>query len=177
VPAHLELREVHPARPAEEGERLQLEAGTGPEGRGDALVLAEAGLVALATVLAWVYARRALGAGAAYALALAFGLAWPLQEAAVVGFHETLFAVPLLMLAFERLQAGHRGQAALAALALCTVKEDLCVVAAGFGVLLWLRGGRRLGLAVAVAGMSDVRSPVSETGVPPASAVVADEAG
>ncbi|WP_165400221.1 DUF2079 domain-containing protein [Motilibacter rhizosphaerae] len=118
------------------------------------LLVAQALLVAVSTLLAWVLARRALGTAAAYPLALAFGLAWPFQEASVVGFHETLIAVPLLLLAFERLQAGEPGQAAAAALCLLGVKEDLCAVAAGFGVLLVLLRHRRLGLAVIVAGVA-----------------------
>ena len=117
------------------------------------LILAQAGLVALSVVITWRIANRALGAPVAYAVALALGLAWPLQEASTTGFHESLFVVPLLLLAFERLQADHPGQAALWAVALVTVKEDMGLLTVFFGLLLVLRRHRRLGAFVVVFGL------------------------
>lgn len=117
------------------------------------LILAQAAMIAGATAVTWRIAERALGRGVAYAVAVAFGLAWPLQEASVVGFHESLFVVPMLLLAFERLQAGRPVQAALWAAALVTVKEDMGLLTAAFGCLLVLRRHRRLGVGVLVFGL------------------------
>ncbi|NHC13141.1 DUF2079 domain-containing protein [Motilibacter deserti] len=118
------------------------------------LILAQAGLIAVSICVAWVIARRVLGPGIAYAVAVATGLAWPLQEASVVGFHEVVFAVPLILLACERLQARRPGQAAAWAASLMLVKEDMGFVTVMFGVLLALRGWRKLGVWLAVAGLA-----------------------
>ncbi|RKS71457.1 putative membrane protein DUF2079 [Motilibacter peucedani] len=118
------------------------------------LILAQALLVAVSTAVTWRIAERAMGPAVAYAVALGFGLAWPLQEASLTGFHESLFVAPLLLLAFERLQAGRPGQAALWAAALVTVKEDMGLLTAFFGLLLVVRRERRLGAALAVFGLA-----------------------
>lgn len=118
------------------------------------LVLAQAAMIAGSVVPAFVMARRALGRAAAYGVAVATGLAWPLQEASAVGFHEVLFAVPLLLCALERLQARRFGQATAIAFGLLLVKEDMGFVLAMFGLLLALRWRVRNGLLVFVAGVA-----------------------
>jgi uncharacterized membrane protein len=120
------------------------------------LIVAQAALFALAVPVVWVATRRALGRGPAYCVAAAFALAWPLQEATAVGFHEVAFAVPLTAVALERLQAQRYGQSAVAALALLLVKEDLGLVVAALGVVVALRGRRALGAALAVTGLAAV---------------------
>ena len=120
------------------------------------LLVAQAALFSLAVPVVWVFARRVLGVPAAYLVAAAFGLGWPLLTASAVGFHEVAFAVPLIAVMLERAQAGRYRQAAMAAVALLFVKEDLGLVVAAFGVLLLVRaarspagrGGRRPGRAL-----------------------------
>ncbi len=118
------------------------------------LVLAQAALIAGSVVPAFVIARRVLGRAAAYGVAVATGLAWPLQEASAVGFHEVLFVVPLLLCALERLQARRFGQSIALACALLLVKEDMGFVVAMFGVLVALRWRARAGLLVFAGGVA-----------------------
>jgi hypothetical protein len=65
-------------------------------------------LFALAIPPLWVYTRRAFGGGpqataAAYLVAVAYGVSWPIAEASRVGFHEVAFAPALTAVALERL--------------------------------------------------------------------------
>ncbi|MFF4607350.1 DUF2079 domain-containing protein [Streptomyces sp. NPDC001339] len=100
-----------------------------------------------------VIRRAADGAGLVYALG------WPLLNASYTGFHEVAFAVPLTLLMLERGLARRYGTAALWAALLCTVKEDMGLIAGLFGILLAIRAhrsghraGRALGVAVMLAG-------------------------
>lgn len=110
------------------------------------LLLAQAVLFGLAVPPVWVFARRALlrvapprfAAIAAYLIAGAFGLSWPLQEATQAGFHEVAFFVPLSALMIERYQAGRLRQAVACAVVLLFVKEDMGYVVAAFGLILLL---------------------------------------
>ncbi|MFH8405332.1 DUF2079 domain-containing protein [Streptomyces sp. NPDC018019] len=97
--------------------------------------------------------RAADGAGLVYALG------WPLLNASYAGFHEVAFAVPITLLMIERGLARRYGAAALWAALLCTVKEDMGLVAGIFGLVLAVRAhrsghraGRAIGVAVMVAG-------------------------
>ena len=81
----------------------------------------------------WLFSRRALGRPAAYLIAAAYALAWGLQAAMAADFHEIAFAVPLLAIAIERLDAGRLRSAVIAALLLLLVKEDFGLVVAVFG--------------------------------------------
>jgi uncharacterized membrane protein len=115
------------------------------------LLLAQAALFGAAVPSIWLFTRRALrglapertAVPAAYLVALAYGISWPLQMASQAGFHEVAFFTLLSAVAIERLQAGRLRAAALAALALLLVKEDAGYVVAVFGVLLLLT--RRVG--------------------------------
>ncbi len=121
-----------------------------------ALLGAQAVLFALTVPIVWVFTRRALGTKAAYLVAAAFTLVWPMQGATGAGFHEVAFAVPLIALMLERLQAGRAGQAVAAALGLLFVKEDMGMLVAAFGFLLLLRGRRRAGAALMALGPAAV---------------------
>ncbi|MEU7158518.1 DUF2079 domain-containing protein [Streptomyces chrestomyceticus] len=104
--------------------------------------------------------RAADGAGAVYALG------WPLLNASYTGFHEVAFAVPITLLMIERSMACRYGAAALWAALLCTVKEDMGLVAGAFGLLLAVRAhrsGHRTGRAVGVAVM--VGGPLASAAV------------
>ncbi|MDL4771744.1 MULTISPECIES: DUF2079 domain-containing protein [Thermomonosporaceae] len=131
------------------------------------LLIAQAALFALAIVPIWRYTERRLGAGAAYCAAGAYALSWPVAEALSFDFHEVAFVPLLSALLVERYDAGRRGQAAVAAVALLLVKEDMGLLLAGFGLFLlarrprgaggvraWpLRGDRPAGFACLAAGL------------------------
>lgn len=124
------------------------------------LLVAQGVLVALAIPSLWVFTRRALGVPAAYLVAVAYAISWPIQSAVSFDFHEVAFAPPLMALMFEREQAGRRVHAVLAALALLLVKEDMGLAVAGFGLYVLvkdLRRGRRrawlVGASLAVGGL------------------------
>jgi uncharacterized membrane protein len=123
------------------------------------LLVAQAVCLALAVPIVWVAARRLLGgARAAWLVAAAFALSWPIQEALAADVHEVAFAVPLLALVLERLSAGHLGQAAAISLTLLLVKEDMGLVIAALGGLIALTwpGRRRLGLGLVGGGLAAV---------------------
>jgi uncharacterized membrane protein len=108
------------------------------------LLVAQAVLFALAIVPIWRFARRRLGRRPAYLVAGAYALSWPIAEALAFDFHEAAFVPFLTAMVIERYDAGRRGQAALAALALLLVKEDMGLLLAGLGLVLLTRGGERL---------------------------------
>ncbi len=128
------------------------------------LLVAQSVLLALAVVPLWVLARRELGIAAAYAVAGAYVVSWPIAQAAAFDFHEVAFAPLITALLFERLSAWRRGTARsdrlwpllVIALALLCVKEDMGLLLAGIGVALAVRGPLRervLGLGFAVGGL------------------------
>ncbi|OKJ11906.1 DUF2079 domain-containing protein [Kitasatospora sp. CB01950] len=72
--------------------------------------------------------------------ALVYGLGWPLLISSRGGFHEVGFAVPLLLLLFERAGARRWVGVAVAAVLLCATKEDLGLAVGAFGAVLLWRG-------------------------------------
>ncbi len=103
----------------------------------------------------WLFSRRALGRPAAYLITAAYALAWGLQAAMAADFHEIAFAVPLLAIAIERLDAGRLRAAMTAALLLLLVKEDFGLVVALFGLIVGLRTHRwRLAGILAFVGIA-----------------------
>ncbi|MFG1999222.1 DUF2079 domain-containing protein [Spirillospora sp. NPDC048911] len=120
----------------------------GPE----TLVVAQAVLLALAIVPIWRYTERRLGGAAAYAVAGAYVLAWPVAEALAFDFHEVAFVPLLSALLVERYDAGRRGQAALVAGLSLLVKEDMGLLLVGFGLFLLTRE-RRAGAVYVVVGL------------------------
>lgn len=105
------------------------------------LLIAQAILFALAVPPLWVFTRRAFGGGrkatiAAYLIAAAYGLSWPLAEAMAFDFHEAAFAPVLIAIALERIQAGRLRPALIALAALLLVKEDMGLLVAGIGLYL-----------------------------------------
>ncbi len=121
----------------------------GPE----TLIVAQAALFSAAAVPFWVYVRRALGAGAAYPVAIAYVLSWPIAEAVNFHFHEYAFVPLITAVLFERIQAGRRWHALAAAGALLLVKEDMAIFVIGLGAgLLFLPEWRRVGAGVLAGG-------------------------
>jgi uncharacterized membrane protein len=107
------------------------------------LLVAQAVLIALAIPPLWLFTRRAFGGGrkatiAAYCVAVAYGLSWPLIAAVAFDFHEAAFAPVLTAVVIERFQAGRLRTALIALVGLLLVKEDMGLFVAGLGVWLVL---------------------------------------
>ena len=130
------------------------------------LLVAQAVLFALAVPPLWIFTRRAFGGGrkataAAYLVAVAYALSWPIASALAFDFHEVAFAPVLTAVALERIQAGRLRTALLALAGLLLVKEDMGFLVAGIGVYLILSRPRTLpkqrlaGAALVVAGIAD----------------------
>jgi uncharacterized membrane protein len=119
------------------------------------LLIVQGLLLAASVPSVWLFSKRNLGRLAAYLIAAAYALAWGLQAAMAADFHEIAFAVPLLAIAIERLDAGRLRTAVIAALLLLLVKEDFGIVVAAFGVVVGLRTQRwRLAGVLAVVGIA-----------------------
>ncbi|WP_327254727.1 DUF2079 domain-containing protein [Streptomyces sp. NBC_01244] len=119
------------------------------------LLVAQAALVAVSVLPLTLWARRTLGDAAAVVIGLCYGLSWGIANAIGFDFHEWAFAVPLLACSLAALGSGRLRAAVCWALPLVLVKEDLgLTVAAIGGLIAWRggRGGRRLGIALAVTG-------------------------
>ena len=130
------------------------------------LLVAQAVLFALAIPPLWLFTRRAFGGGpkaiaAAYLVAVAYALSWPIASALAFDFHEVAFAPVLTAVALERLQAGRLRSALIALAALLLVKEDMGIFVAGIGIYLAVarpRVVRRqllVAAALIVAGLAD----------------------
>ncbi|MFC9791887.1 DUF2079 domain-containing protein [Streptomyces sp. NPDC127584] len=115
-----------------------------------ALLFAQAALFALGAVIVGRTTQQILGSRAAgIGLALAYGLSWGLQEAVKSDFHEIAFAVPMLALTCRALLLGRWTAAAAWAAPLVLVKEDMGLTVSMVGVVLFLKGQKRLGAALA----------------------------
>ncbi|MFG1668650.1 DUF2079 domain-containing protein [Streptomyces sp. Y7] len=89
------------------------------------LLVAQAALFALSVVPVTRAAGRLLGPRQGFAIGVAYGLSWGLQQAVDFDFHEICFAVPLIAFSLEALLARRWRAALLWALPLVLVKEDL----------------------------------------------------
>src|SRR5580698_1634234 len=130
------------------------------------LLVAQGFLLALAIPSIWLFTRRAFGGGAkattaAYLVAIAYGLSWPLAEAVAFDFHEAAFAPVLTAIALERFQAGKLRTALIALAGLLLVKEDMGLLVAGVGIWLALtactpmvRRQALVGICLVVAGVA-----------------------
>ncbi|WP_084516634.1 DUF2079 domain-containing protein [Microtetraspora niveoalba] len=118
------------------------------------LIVAQAVLFALAIPFLWAFTRRRLGTAAAYLVAFAYALSWPIAQTVSVEFHEVAFVPVLTAAAIERLDAGKRLPGLLALAGLLLTKEDAGLIVAGVGAWLFVTRRRRLGAAVAVGGLA-----------------------
>lgn len=119
------------------------------------LLIVQGLLFAASVPSVWLFSKRNLGRLAAYLIAAAYALAWGLQAAMAADFHEIAFAVPLLAIAIERLDAGRLRTAVIAALLLLLVKEDFGIVVAAFGLVVGMRTKQwRLAGILAVVGVA-----------------------
>ncbi|MEY9841133.1 DUF2079 domain-containing protein [Streptacidiphilus sp. EB103A] len=117
------------------------------------LLVAQAALLAVAVVPLARWAQRTTGRGAATVVAFGYGASWGIAETLGFDFHEVAFAVPLLAFSLAALGEGRMRAAAAWALPLLTVKEDLGLTATAIGGIIAWRGARRLGAALAAAGL------------------------
>ncbi|MFD5326390.1 DUF2079 domain-containing protein [Streptomyces sp. NPDC127092] len=115
-----------------------------------ALLLAQAALFAGSAVVVGRTAQQVLGSRAAgISLTVAYGLSWGLQEAVKSDFHEIAFAVPLLALACRALLLGRWNAVVGWSVPLVLVKEDMGLTVAMVGAVLFVKGQKRLGAALA----------------------------
>jgi uncharacterized membrane protein len=115
------------------------------------LLVAQAILVAASVPAVLIVAFRRLGWIGATAFGLAYLTSWELLAMGEYQFHELAFAVPIVAWALERADAGKWNQATVIMATLLLVKEDMALVAATFGVLLFLSGHRRTAVALTSA--------------------------
>ncbi|MEV6106405.1 DUF2079 domain-containing protein [Streptomyces sp. NPDC051940] len=117
------------------------------------LLVAQAALFAVSVAVVGRTAGDLLGRLPGIGIAIAYGLSWGLQEAVKADFHEIAFAVPLLALVCRALLLERWRAAALWALPLLLVKEDLGVTVAVVGGMLIWYGQRRLGALLTATGL------------------------
>jgi uncharacterized membrane protein len=118
------------------------------------LLVAQAVLFALAIPPLWAFTARQLGAPCGYFIAAAYALSLPIMAAVTFDFHEVAFVPVLTAVMAERFQAGRRGTAILAAVALLLVKEDMGLLIAGYGGYLLVTRRRWTGLGFLVGGLA-----------------------
>ena len=120
--------------------------------RPEALLTAQAALVAASAIPVAVFAEPRIGRRGARFLAAAYLLFGGVQEAVWFDVHEVMFAPLLIGLAVLAADRGRWTASVLAVLGLLAVKEDLAFLVIAFGAWYFLLGRRRLGVAVALAG-------------------------
>ena len=120
---------------------------------GLSLLIVQALLVGASAVIVTVCAARHLGRGSGIAIGLAYGLSWGLQSAVASQFHEVTLALPFLAASLAALVRRDHRAAALWSLPLLGVKEDLGLTVAMIGVVIAIRGSRRLGIGLAAGGV------------------------
>lgn len=106
------------------------------------LLVAQALLVASSIPVVYRFTRRRAGIGFSLTVSAVYGLAWPIQTMIDVQFHEVAVAVPLLALAVDALDRGEYRRLLLWAAALLLVREDMGILVALLGVLVYLRAPR-----------------------------------
>ncbi|KNB54393.1 DUF2079 domain-containing protein [Streptomyces caatingaensis] len=100
------------------------------------LLVAQAALFALSAVPVTRLAAGKLGRARGLAIGIAYGFSWGVQRAVDFDFHEIAFAMPLLAFSLEAVVGRRWRAAALWALPLVLVKEDLGVTVAAIGVAI-----------------------------------------
>ncbi|WP_425559291.1 DUF2079 domain-containing protein, partial [Catenulispora yoronensis] len=117
------------------------------------LLVAQAALVAVSVPPLALWACRRLGVGPGLVIGACYGLSWGVASAVGFDFHEVAFAAPLLAWSLAALGGGRLRAAACWALPLLFVKDDFGLTVAVVGLVIAWRGDRKLGFAVAVAGV------------------------
>lgn len=99
------------------------------------------------------WAHKARGQKFAYWVGISYGASWGIAALIYFDFHEVSFAVPLLSLSLCAAGRKNWRAAALWALPLVLVKEDLGLTVAAIGAYVAWKGPRVTGLAVAAFGV------------------------
>ena len=117
------------------------------------LLVAQALLFAVAAVpIVWL-GRERIGAGAAYAIGVAYGLSFGIAQAVDFDFHEIAFAVPLLAFALWAMLEGRYRTMVACCFLLLLCKEDIGLTfVLPFGIAVMLLGRLKLGAAIAAMG-------------------------
>jgi uncharacterized membrane protein len=115
--------------------------------RVEMILIAQAVLLTLPVFPVFLFTRKRLGRLPAYCFAISYALLWGVQLAAEFDFHELCVAVPAAAFAIyfadEEKWAGFWASIVILALS----KEDMCLLAVFFGlVLVWKRQYRRGGI-------------------------------
>jgi uncharacterized membrane protein len=120
----------------------------------DALIAAQAILLAVSMVPVFFFLRDRLPSGVSLTLAAAYGVSWGIQQTAVFDVHEMAFAplaVAALILAMDRCQWSLFW---ISACALVLIKEDLIALLSGVGLyLMAFQGERRRGAVLLAASL------------------------
>jgi len=106
------------------------------------LLIAQDLLVAASIPVVYRFTRRRAGFAFALVMAAAYGLSWPIQTMIDVQFHEVAVAVPLLALAIDALDRGDHKHLLLWSVPLLFVREDMGILVALMGVLVYVRAPR-----------------------------------
>lgn len=117
------------------------------------LLLAQVVLIAVSAYVITSVAIRHLGMVLGLLLGLAYTVSFGVQSAVVADFHEVAFAAPLLALAGAAYVERRWSAVVGWTLPLLLVKEDMGLTVAAVGVVLWIAGERRRGLALGVGGL------------------------
>jgi uncharacterized membrane protein len=117
------------------------------------LLVAQAALLGASVVPVTRLARDRLGRWPALAVGVGYGLSSGLQSTVGFDFHEVCFAVPLLAACTCALVRQRWREAALWALPLVLVKEDLPLTVAAIGAYLVLRRQARWGVPLMAVGL------------------------
>lgn len=117
------------------------------------LLVAQVVAIGVGVAVVGRLAARVLGPWSGVAVALAMGLSFGVQSAVVADFHEVALGVPLLALAGAAYVRRDWRAVAWWSLPLLLVKEDLGLTIAVIGAVVWLGGARRIGAALAAAGV------------------------
>jgi uncharacterized membrane protein len=117
------------------------------------LEVGQAALLAISVVPITRLAARHCGSARGISIGAAYSIAWGLQQAVNVDFHEICLGVPLLACSLCAL-VDRRWRACVAwAIPLVLVKEDLGLTVAAIGICVALRGRRQLGAILAAFGV------------------------
>ena len=118
------------------------------------LLIAQCVLVAISVYPITRLGQKLVGVPAGFAIGGAYALSWGIQSAVAVQFHEYALAVPLLAFGLVALVEKQWWQSAVWIGLLLLVKEDLGFTVIAFGLVLWLRGQKRLAVIMASVGFA-----------------------
>jgi uncharacterized membrane protein len=119
----------------------------------EALLVAQALLIAIAIVPLFLFTEKRLGRAAGYLFALSYSIFWGIQKAVEFDFHEIAFAVPLIALAIYFIDEKRWRAYFLCLGLLLLTKESFSVTVFFFGVYLLATRQLKQGLISMVAGV------------------------